>query len=366
MKTSFGSCLCLAMLFALPVQAQNELRGFEMPLTLSGAAFASHRLSDRPDTDSNAAGGLRLIAYPTLRINENWFFSGAIQIHSRPSLFEEFELQGTGFEVDTLQAYVGYERLWGERHIAVRAGQLASAFGSFSLRYDDAVNPLIDLPIGYGYYYNSPVSTLALSGVQVDFGSGRFDTRVQFTSSSPANRRGIFDDGQYGSWAGGFGYTPLQGLRVGASAYRGPYLHDDHPRNRPGEAHSRLTPATAVGLDVQLARGHWYFNGEVNHFQKAYTVTATAKKSTTWGEVKFVPHPRWYLAGRVNYERTYRRERSRRRKAYEFVVGYRQARNRLIKIGYQAVHGPRTRGALDNVLAVQFVFKMAGPSLTFR
>ncbi len=115
MKTSLGSCLCLAMLFALPVQAQNELRGFEMPMTLSGAAFASHRLSDRPDTDSNAAGGLRLIAYPTLRISENWFFSGAIQIHSRPYLFEKFELQGTGLEVDTLQAYVGYERLWGER-----------------------------------------------------------------------------------------------------------------------------------------------------------------------------------------------------------------------------------------------------------
>ena len=366
MIENLGRCLCLVTLLALPAQAQTELRGFEMPMTVSGAAFASHQLSERPDADSNRAAGMRMIAYPTLRISENWFFSGAVQIQSRPYFFEQFAEQGSGFEVDTLQAYLGYERLWGKGHVTVRVGQLSSAFGSFSLRYDDAVNPLIDLPTGYGYYYNSPVTTLALSGAQVDFGSGRFDARAQFTSSSPANRRGILDDGQYGSWAGGFGYTPVQGLRIGASAYRGPYLHDDHPRNRPGEVHSRLTPATGVGIDVQFARGHWYFNGEINHFQKAYTVTPTFKRSTTWGEVKYVPHPRWYLAGRVNYNRTYRGPRSRRRKAYEFAVGYRQSRNRLIKIGYQAVHGPRTRGALDNVLAVQYVFKIAGLSKTFR
>jgi len=32
-----------------------------------------------------------------------------------------------------------------------RAGQLGSAIGSFNLRYDDAVNPLIDMPSLYGY-----------------------------------------------------------------------------------------------------------------------------------------------------------------------------------------------------------------------
>ena len=47
------------------------------------------------------------------------------------------------------------------------------------------------------------------------------------------------------------------------------------------------------------------------------------------------------------------------------MVGYRQARNRLIKIGYEAVHGPRTRGALDNVMAVQLVMQMAGVSKAF-
>ena len=96
MNTSLGRCLCLVTMFALPAQAQSELRGFEMPMTVSGAAFASHRLSESPDADSNRAVGMRLIAYPTLRISENWFFSGAIQIHSRPYFYEQFGEQGRG------------------------------------------------------------------------------------------------------------------------------------------------------------------------------------------------------------------------------------------------------------------------------
>ena len=72
---------------------------------------------------------------------------------------------------------------------------------------------------------------------------------------------------------------------------------------------------------------------------KAYTVTPTETDSMTWGEVKYVPHPRWHLAGRVNYSRSYDGVYRHRRKAYEFVVGYRQSRNRLIKVGYQAVTG---------------------------
>ncbi len=359
---SLARRLLAVLLFALTARAEDVARGFDMPMTLSGAAFASHQLSARPDTDSNAAAGFRALVYPTLRINERWFFTGAVQVHSRPYLYEEFELQGTGLEVDTLQAYLGYERFRGNKYVAVRAGQLATAYGSFSLSYDDAVNPLIDLPIGYGYYYTSPITILGLSGVQVDAGTGKVDARIQFTSSSPSNRRGISDDEQYGSWTAGFGFTPIQGLRVGTSAYRGPYLHDDHRSNRPGESHAKLLPASALGIDVQFARGHWYAKGEINRFIKAYDVRPTRKSSNGWGELKYVVSPRWYVAGRASY----RRSRSRRRnESYEFAVGYRQSRTNLVKVGYQIARGPRTRGNLDNVLAIQFVKKLTGGSKTF-
>ena len=103
----------------------------------------------------------------------------------------------------------------------MRAGVLPTAFGSFLLRYDDASNPLIDMPPQYGYYY-SAVTTAGLPGAQIDVTRSKVDARLQFANSSPANPRSLFARDQYGNWAGGAGYTLRQGLRVGVDAYRGP------------------------------------------------------------------------------------------------------------------------------------------------
>ena len=118
--------------------------------------------------------------------------------------------------------------------MVIRAGQLSSAFGSFLLRYDDVDNSLVDMPLTYGYYYK-PITTYALTGAQADVTVGRVDLRVQLANSSPANRRSVFDSDQYGNWAGGVGYTVFQGLRIGASGFRGPYLHRQHPYYFAGE-----------------------------------------------------------------------------------------------------------------------------------
>jgi len=80
--------------------------------------------------------------------------------------------------------------------------------------------------------------------------------------SYPANRRSIFDNGQYGDRAGGVGYTITQGLRLGVSAYRGPYLDYEFPYYFPGEANPHVLPATAIGVDGQWGRGPWNVYGE--------------------------------------------------------------------------------------------------------
>ena len=362
MTRAIRLALIAAVAVAGPSKGQDALSGFEMPITVAGAGFSSHILSKPEGADSNTAAGFRALTYPTLRLNEKWFFSGVVQLRSRPYFFEEFGRGNSGFEVDTLQAYAGYERFWGGKYVTVKAGLLPAAFGSFSLRYDDAVNPMIGLPAGYGYYA-SPVTTLGLSGAQVDVGNGRADARVQFTSSSPANPRGITEDGQYGTWTTGFGVSPVQGLRIGTSGYRGPYLHDNHRFNRPGEIHSRALPATAAGLDVQFARGHWYFNGELNRLRLPYTAIPNLNRTMAWAEAKYVPHPRWYLAGRLNHSSS---NLIPTRDVCELAVGYRPNRRQIIKVGYQAVRGPRTRGTLDNVLAIQFVLKLRGPAMAFE
>lgn len=205
--------LSAAILAALSSASAAEA-GFEMPLTLSGGAFFSNA------ADGSLAG-VRAVAYPVLSLNRHWHLAGAIQAHTRPYFIEQLGTQGNGARADVLQAYLGYARYWNRNAVIVRVGMLTSAFGSFLLRYDDAVNPLIDMPPGYGYYYK-PVTTYGMPGAQIDATAGSADMRVQFTASNPASRRGVRDIDQYGTWTAGAGWTIRQGYRVGTSFYRGP------------------------------------------------------------------------------------------------------------------------------------------------
>ncbi len=72
--------------------------------------------------------------------------------------------------------------------------------------------------------------------------------------------------------AGGVGYTITQGLRIGASAYRGPYLDFEYPYYFHGEADPHVLPATAVGVDAEWGRGPWNVYGEWQRFQDDYHV----------------------------------------------------------------------------------------------
>ena len=63
------------------------------------------------------------------------------------------------------RAWRRWRPLWKSGSVNVRVGQLSSAVGAFNLRYDDAVNPLIDIPVLYGYY--GLIGTAGLAGAVV-------------------------------------------------------------------------------------------------------------------------------------------------------------------------------------------------------
>ena len=107
----------------------------------------------------------------------------------------------------------------------------------------------------------------------------RFDGRIQFANSSPANPRSIFANDQYGNWAGGGGFTIRQGLRVGVSGYRGPYLDRKYAYYFPGEANPSKLPAHAIGLDGNWAHGHTTAFVEVQRFVMPYTVIPDFRES---------------------------------------------------------------------------------------
>ncbi len=240
----------------------------------------------------------------------------------------------------------------------MRAGQLSTAFGAFLLRYDDMQNPLLDMPVSYGYY--SGTTVLGLAGVQVDASVHKLDFRAQFVNSSPANPRSILDRDQYGDWAGGIGYTIKQGFRVGASTYRGPYLDRQSPFYFPGEAKPRDLPATAVGVDVAWGRGPWNVYGEWQRFQMDYRLIPTFHEQVGYGEVRRVLGPRWYVAERISYIRA---SAFPGYQVYETAVGYRPNAHQLIKVGYEVEQGPATQGAQDNTFAIQFVTAFRALSL---
>jgi hypothetical protein len=347
---------------AAGLRAQEAQSGFSLSGTVSELTAYSHQLSEPPRDGSPLTAGFRAVLYPTWKLSDHWTFTAAIQVASRPYFYEQFSTQGYGVETNILQANLGYSQFWNGGSLVVRVGELSSAFGSFLLRYDDAVNPLIDKPMSYGYYYQG-VSDLGLAGAQVDLTLHRFDMRAQFTNSSPANRRSIFDNGQFGDWTGGVGYTITQGLRIGASAYRGPYLDREYPYYFPGELDPHVLPATAVGVDGQWGRGPWNVYGEWQRFQNDYHVIPNYIHQVGYVEARRTLHPRWYAATRIG---TQRPSGHPGYQSYEFALAYRPARFELVKLGYEVLQGSGYRGTLGNTLAMQFVTTFGPLSLAAK
>ncbi len=341
----------LACLLSTGLAAQEADSGFEVRTTVSAGAFYAPQLATPPRDGAPVAAGFRLMLYPTWKLSKHWTVAGAIQTESRPYSFASFSTQGYGVNTNILQGYLCYSQFWKGGSVAVRVGQLSTAFGSFLLRYDDAANPLIDVPVSYGYYY-APVSLLGLAGTQVDANIGKLDMRAQFVNSSPANPRSLFDHDQYGNWAGGAGYTIRQGLRVGASAYHGPYLDRQYEFFFPGEAPPRTLPATAVGLEGQWGGGPWNVYTEWQHFQMDYRVVPTLMEHTGYAEARRVLSPRWYAAARVGYVRA---GAYPGHQCYELVAGFRPNRYQLAKLGYEIQQGPQFHHGEGNTLAVQLV-----------
>lgn len=341
------------------MRGQEAPAGFELRASVSGAGFWSQRLTEAPRSGRPYDAGFRTVLYPVVKLSPRWDFSAAVQIASRPYFFEQFRTQGRGVKTDILRAGFSYSRFWRKTSFVICIGQLSSAFGSFLSRYDDQANPLLDVPPAYGYYYAS-VTVLGIPGAQADVTAGPVDFRVQFLNSSPANRRSLFDSDQYGSWAGGFGYTFRHQFRLGLSAYRGPYLHRGHRFYFPGEAPPRQLPASAYGAELQWGRGHWNGWAEIQRFQRTYRAIPTFNLHAGYGEVRRTLSPRWYAAARIGYLRSAYQENA----IWEMAAGYRVNRFQTLKAGYQIWTGALGSGTAASAFALQLVSSFSVVSLS--
>jgi hypothetical protein len=342
--------LWLGLYVGLPFAAlgQEANSGFELRSTMTVEAINSPQLSSAPRLGGDTTGGFRMMFYPTWKLSRHWTVTGAVQVHSRPFFVEELTTQGYGVRGDVLQGHLDYSRFWGHSSVVFRAGELSSAFGSFLLRYDDAANPLIDYPLSYGYYYKS-VTSNSLAGAQVDITSGRWDARAQLTSSSPYSRLSVFDRGQAANWTAGAGYTIRQGLRVGASAFRGAYSYSYSGDSDGADDHWMTA---GLGADIAWGIGHWNFAGEEQRFQGPFQTIPPYTREAGYAEARRTVGPRWYVASRVGYQRG---NIFIARNIYEFAVGFRPNASQLVKAGYEIEQGNFIKGASANVLTLQIV-----------
>jgi hypothetical protein len=355
-------CLILLVAAGMVAKAQEARSGFELRATITMQAMGTSELTESPRSGSALDGGFRSVLYPLWKIDEHWSISGAYQAVSRPFFSETFSTQGHGLRGSLLQGTLNYSRSSGNRTLLVRAGEMSTAFGWFLLHYDDADNALVNAPMQYGYYY-STVSSLPVAGVQLDLSGSRWDARLQFANSSPANPRSPFANDQYANWAGGGGYTIRQGFRVGFSVYRGPYLDRRYRFYFPGEAKPADLPASAQGLDVQWARGHWNIAGEWQRFTMPYTLFPTFREQVEFAEVRRVLHPRWYIAGRVGNLSS---PAIGNQQTMEAVVGFRPNRIQLVKLSYQFERASQGFYRHDNTVAIQLVTSIRPLSFAWR
>jgi hypothetical protein len=341
-----------ALLFLTPLSAllgQEANSGIDLQATVTGEAVYSRELARPPRNGKSLEPGVRAVLYPTWKIGGGWVISGAVQINSLPFFYEDFSTTGHGFKIGILQANIGYYRVWKDASLAVRAGQLQSAFGSFLLRYDDAKNPLSGTPLQYSYD-SGGVSTLGMTGIQIDGTRGKWDARAQFVNSSPANPRSVFEKDQYGNLAGGAGYTIAQGLRAGVSMYRGPYLDRGSPDWTDGAKTPKQLSATAWGVEAEWARGHWNVAGEWQRLREPRNTAPDYRQNTAYMEAKRVLHPRLYLAVRAGYLHCNIRPGD---ESYEVTAGFRLNASQLIKTGFTIER--TTSGEIHRTFGLQFV-----------
>ena len=367
----------------------------------------------RADRDPIAAGG-RFILAPTLKLGRHWYFHATIQGNTSPFFpYEAYHVRGYGARVRLLQGFGAYTTGGEQASVTVKAGKLPTAFGQFSTRYNDRDNPLIDAPLAYGsylllrpdsipcsivdiehqqrihpnvsaYHCNHvesytygilPVNPYGVFGAEVDLTWHRLDGRVQLANSSPSNPQKLSSSSQAAQWAAGLGVTAMPGLRVGASAFRGPWLQSttQSQLNAAG-FHWRQFDATGIGLDAQWARSRLALNGEYQQLRYSYPNFPTGP-SVQYGytEAKLTLHPRWFTATRVGFQRYGAvHDQSRHghshslptRMAYEFAVGFRPRPGHLLKAGYLWMPSLPRYGPRDDVFGFQWVADAPTPSWT--
>lgn len=194
-----------------------------------------------------------------------------------------------GSEVELEQAGVRVTR---SRALVFDAGVIPHIVGAFASRRSSQRNPLIGEPDGYPVLY--PVGA-RLAG-KMTYG----DYRIGVMSLPVYNERYMPEPTPAAHLAVGGGVTPVAGVRIGASATRGPWLSDEMDaatlRGQPWRSYEQRV----LAFDAELSRGYADFHGELAHGWHEVPGKPRMVHGSTWyAELSYAFTPRVFSAVRL-------------------------------------------------------------------
>ena len=185
------------------------------------------------------------------------------------------------------------------RPFSVLVGRIPPVFGAFARRDYGEVNPLIGLPLAYGYPTTErpepPPSRRELvlnrgggwavryprataiygpqgvplvsarrwdTGVSAQWNGTKVEAAVAVTQGTLSNSL-TEDDNDGKQISGRLGLKPTASLSVGVSAAQGEFVDDEYGDDLPEPARSATHQQRALGLDAEYSLGHVVVRGEV-------------------------------------------------------------------------------------------------------
>lgn len=183
-------------------------------------------------------------------------------------------------------------RITAARALVIDAGRLAPVLGTFAQRRFSNRNPLIGMPDAYTLDYPH--------GVMVSGEMKHFDYRAAMVTL-PASHEGYTPNPtpRMRPVIGG-GFTPIVGVRFGASYTAGPYLNNSFTTAQLRNAPWHSFDQRILAWDASFARG--YLETRFEGGWGSYDVPGRASAIsgyTYYGEAKYTFTPRLFVAGRA-------------------------------------------------------------------
>lgn len=220
---------------------------------------------------------------------------GGYQFAGGVTVYGLTELEGATAHDDGTSAEYALEQVgvrWSPNdHLVIDAGKIASPVGAYASRRFSTRNPLIGSPDEYPVTY--PVGA-QIAGVQ-----GVVDWRLAVLSLPAVHDGYSPSPTSRARPAGGFGITPMTGLRVGASYTAGPYLGCEvSPTLLAGRNWSSFRQHLTA-FDLELSRGYLELWAEGGRSSYDVPTQGTMRGTAAYVESRYTLTPRFFLAARA-------------------------------------------------------------------